>query len=140
MNITWCQNGQAYATRSVRPIQQQCFWCVEEMEAVFWTLWLASGLSSKDAGIQATTQLHVVGPDTLEKFTTLSHGKRMVTIKKWQKFWRSLKRVVFHGETPRGKDMSSTPTTNTTVIRLTNMSQTSRPKPRHVNLRILSTA
>jgi len=33
---------------------------------------LASGLSSKDEGIQATTFLHVIGPDALEVYNTFS--------------------------------------------------------------------
>ena len=33
---------------------------------------LASSLSSKDAGIQAATLLHVVGPDALEVYNTFS--------------------------------------------------------------------
>ena len=32
----------------------------------------ASGLSSKDEGIQATTLLHVVGPDALEVYNMFS--------------------------------------------------------------------
>ena len=33
---------------------------------------LASGLSTKDEGIQAATLLHVVGPDALEVYNTFS--------------------------------------------------------------------
>jgi len=33
---------------------------------------LASGLSSKDDGIQATTLLHMIEPDTLEVYNTFS--------------------------------------------------------------------
>ena len=44
---------------------------------------LASGLSSKDEGIQATTLLHVIGPDALEVYNTFSweneEDKRKVT-------------------------------------------------------------
>ena len=44
---------------------------------------LASGLSSKDEGIQAATLLHVVGPDALEVYNTFSweneEDKRKVT-------------------------------------------------------------
>jgi len=50
---------------------------------------LASGPSSKDAGIQAATLLHVVGPDALEVYNTFSSeedGDNQKVAKSLEKF------------------------------------------------------
>ena len=81
---------------------------------------LASGLSSKDEGIQAATLQHVVRPDALEVYNTFP----------WEdaddksKSWRSSKHIVCHRKISRGKDMCSILATNTMAKPLTSMSQT----------------
>jgi len=51
---------------------KQHFWCMEELETTFKLFSLVCSLSSKDDGIQATTLLHMVRPETLEAYNMLS--------------------------------------------------------------------
>jgi len=64
--ITWCHNGQTSPARSAGSNVSDAWRKWKRFELFS----LASGLSSKEVGIQAVTLLYVVGPDALEIYNT----------------------------------------------------------------------